>query len=75
MLLGRVLQRLGAPHTVRLRVLAWERLNLQRIRWQLLTIEVLYRWILLSECFDWWTNPWRDLSRFSASQSWDSRFP
>ena len=60
-LLERVLQRLGAPDTVLLRVLAWERLNLRRIRWQLLTIEVLYRRILLRDCFDWWDNPWRDL--------------
>ena len=60
-LLGQVLQSLGAPETVRLRVLIWERRNTLRIRWQLLTVEVLYRWILLHRCIDWWTNPWRDL--------------
>jgi hypothetical protein len=28
---------------------------------KLLTVEMLYRWILLRRCIDWWTNPWRDL--------------
>ena len=60
-LLGQVLQSLGAPEAVRLRVLTWERRNTLRIRWQLLTVELLYRWILLRRCIDWWTNPWRDL--------------
>ena len=63
-LLERVLQRLGAPDTVLLRVLAWERLNIRRTRWQLLTIEVLYRWILLRECWHWWSHSWRDIDAF-----------
>jgi hypothetical protein len=60
-LLERVLQRLGAPDTVLLRVLAWERLNHRRARRQLLTVDVFYRWILLRECWNWWNNPWKDL--------------
>ena len=60
-LLGQVLQSLGAPEAVRLRVLTWERRNRLRIRCQFLIVEVLYRWILLRRCIDWWTNPWRDL--------------
>ena len=60
-LLGQVLQSLGPPDSVLLRVLAWERRNLMRLRWQLLSVEVLYRWILLHGCWNWWNNPWRDL--------------
>ena len=55
-LLGQVLQSLWAPEAVRLRVLTWERRNTLRIRWQLLTVEVLYRWILLQRCMNWWTS-------------------
>ena len=46
-LLGQVLQSLGAPEAVRLRVLTWERRNRLRIRCQFLIVEVLYRRILL----------------------------
>ena len=60
-LLGQVLQSLGALEAVRLKVLTWERRNTLRIRWQLLTVEVLYRWILLHRCWKGWNNPWRDL--------------
>ena len=61
MLLGRLLQSLGAPDAVRLRVLAWERVNPRRIRLQLLTVKVHYQRILLRECWEWWSKPWRDL--------------
>ena len=61
LLLGQVLQSLGAPDAVLLRVLAWERRNSLRIRGQLLSVEVLYRRILLHGCWKWWNNPWRDL--------------
>ena len=60
-LLGQVLRNLGAPDLAIQRVLAWERRNSARIRWQLLSVEVIYRWILLHGCWNWWNNPWRDL--------------
>ena len=61
-LLGQVLQSLGAPYPATQRVLAWERRNSVRIQWQLLSVEVIYRWILLHECLEWWAivvlGPW-----------------
>ena len=45
--------------------MAWERRNSARILWQLLSVEVIYRWILLHECWDRWTNPCRDLWEIS----------
>ena len=38
-----------------------ERFNIRRARRQLLTVEVLYHWILLRECWGWWNNPWKEL--------------
>ena len=67
-LLGQVLQSLGAPEAVRLRVLTWERRNRLRIRCQFLIVEVLYRRILLHRYWKRWNNPWWDLD-FTSEDS------